>query len=109
MTKKRKVRWTLLALLWAWAGVMFLVVDLFASPEEFDRMRPDSDLYRATQVVAHEMVGRDYDETPISGPQVLRRAQRDTNLPRDGKWHEWHENGQVALEGRFKHGLRHGA
>ena len=55
--RKRKVRWPLLVLLWAWAGCVFVVIDLFWTVPEFDRVRPRASLYRGMRVVAHRMVG----------------------------------------------------
>jgi hypothetical protein len=59
---KPGVRWTLLVLLWAWALCMALVLDLFRNVEAFDRIRPDTRLYRATRFAAHRMVGEPYRE-----------------------------------------------
>jgi antitoxin component YwqK of YwqJK toxin-antitoxin module len=58
--RRRRVRGVLLVLLWVWAVVIFLIVDLFRSPEEFDRVRPDSRIYRGMQQAAHDLVGEEY-------------------------------------------------
>jgi hypothetical protein len=59
---RRRVRATLLALLWVWALVIFMVVDLFWNVEEFDRVRPEARWYRSARYVAHRMVGEEYRE-----------------------------------------------
>jgi antitoxin component YwqK of YwqJK toxin-antitoxin module len=59
---RRRVRPLLLALLWAWAILVFVVLDLFLDVEEFDRVRPDAALYQGMRRAAHKMVG-----TPDSG------------------------------------------
>lgn len=72
--RKRKVRPVLLVLLWAWAMLMFIVVDLFLNVPEFDRVRPDAMLYRGMRMAAHEMVGERYKgadagtESPVRKP-----------------------------------------
>jgi hypothetical protein len=63
----KRIRWTLLALLWIWAGCMALVLDLFWNIQEFDRIRPGARLYRAVRYVAHRMVGERYAEDDAFG------------------------------------------
>jgi hypothetical protein len=58
----RRVRPLLLVLLWAWAICVFLVLDLFLNVEEFDGIRPRSNLYRGMRFAAHRMVGEPYRE-----------------------------------------------
>jgi len=58
----RRVRFTLLALLWAFAATVFLVVDLFLNVSAFDEIRPRATLYRSVRYVGHSMVGEPYLE-----------------------------------------------
>ena len=37
---RSRVRWTLLALLWVWVILVFVVIDLSLNVEEFDGIRP---------------------------------------------------------------------
>ena len=59
---RKRIRATLLALLWVWAICIFLVLDLFLNVAEFDRVRPRAESYRAMRFVAHQMVGEPYRE-----------------------------------------------
>jgi hypothetical protein len=52
----------LLVLLWIWAGLVFVVLDLFLNVPEFDRVRPRAPVYRGLRVAAHRMVGEPYDD-----------------------------------------------
>ena len=64
---RRRVRKTLLVLLWAWAACIALVVDLFWNVEEFDRVRPRAGFYRDMRFAAHRMVGERYRENDELG------------------------------------------
>jgi hypothetical protein len=55
----------LLVLLWGWAALMFVVVDLFLNVEEFDAIRPRARLYQTMRSVAHDMVGEKIDTTVV--------------------------------------------
>ncbi len=59
---KSPVRWTLLVLLWLWAGCVFMTLDLFRNVPEFDRVRPDWSVYRGMRIAAHRMVGEPLPE-----------------------------------------------
>ena len=65
----------LLALLWVWAILVFVIIDLFRNVEEFDRIRPDSRIYRGMQLAAHEMVGEEYRERRTE-EQIEARIER---------------------------------
>jgi hypothetical protein len=73
---RRRVRPTLLVLLWIWALCVFVVIDLFRNVPAFDRIRPSADVYRATRFAAHKLVGEPYldggfrDELPAERPEV---------------------------------------
>jgi hypothetical protein len=70
----RRVGWRLLILLWVWAALVFVVVDLFRNVPAFDRIRPRAKLYEGMRYAAHEMVGEPYQEedkallVPVTGP-----------------------------------------
>ena len=79
--KKRRIRPVLLVLLWAWAIVVFLVIDLFWNVPEFDGVRPRAPLYQGMRKAAHEMVGEKYvdPEAPAEPMRVqgeLMAAER---------------------------------
>lgn len=81
-----RVRWQLLVLLWAWAGCVALILDLFLNVDEFDGVRPRAPLYRAMRITAHEMVGepiRDIDSAsiPQSRPRRSESVRRASVLP----------------------------
>jgi hypothetical protein len=68
--RTKRVGWRLLALLWVWAALMFLVVDLFLDAPGLDRVRPRAPIYRAMRMTAHEMVGETYrEEQPATLPK----------------------------------------
>jgi len=74
--RRSGVRLVLLLLLWAWAALVFVVIDLFYDVPEFDRIRPRAELYRAMRYVAHEMVERPYTEDDDFGRALpTSRAQ----------------------------------
>jgi len=58
---RRRVRPVLLVLLWVWAILVFVIVDLFRNVPAFDRIRPTARLYEGMRKAAHEMVGEPYD------------------------------------------------
>ncbi|MHC4974273.1 MAG: HEAT repeat domain-containing protein [Planctomycetota bacterium] len=60
----------LLVLLWAWALLMLVVVDLFLNVDELDNVRPRAPLYRGMRRAAHGMVGERYWEADVSGPRA---------------------------------------
>jgi HEAT repeat protein len=72
--RKPRVRLVLLVLLWVWVACVVLILDLFLNVEEFDSVRPDAKLYRATRYAAHKVVGEPYrdgdfaDELPPAPP-----------------------------------------
>lgn len=126
---KRRVRWTLLALLWVWAGCVFLVIDLFLNVEEFDGVRPRARMYRAMRHVAHEMVGeRSRDPefesvAPVAVGGVTARAGGPEGFQtlvyadgakaeegewragrREGDWVFYHPDGSVAARERYEAG-----
>lgn len=108
--KSKRVRWTLLALLWVWAILVFLVIDLFMDVEEFDRVRPELEIYEATRYAAHKLVDSGYSDSDF---ESLAPTDAVSNLtangaPRDGKWSAKHENGKLAVEGEYRHGRRAG-
>ena len=128
--KKKRVRWTLLVLLWAWALVMFLVIDLFLDVDEFDGVRPNSSLYRGMRRVAHRMVGTPYDDpmeeteatlrTAEPAPKVWKRAPRrgrrlhrylprgpDRGFKSHGTYSMWNDPPGKG-EGEYREGARHG-
>jgi HEAT repeat protein len=70
LPRKRRVRWTLLALLWVWAILIFLMVDLFFNVDEFDAIRPRAEVYRATRYAAHQMVGEPYVDDDFGSPEA---------------------------------------
>ncbi|MHC5011611.1 MAG: hypothetical protein ACYTG6_11790 [Planctomycetota bacterium] len=74
--KAPRVRFRLLLLLWAWAGCVFLTLDLFLNVEEFDAVRPRATLYRGMRVAAHRMVGERCDGAFDESPARTRRAPR---------------------------------
>jgi hypothetical protein len=61
-----RVRLTLLVLLWAFAGTVFLVVDLFLNVPAFDEVRPRAKLYRSMRYVG----------LPRTSPRGSRRPAR---------------------------------
>jgi antitoxin component YwqK of YwqJK toxin-antitoxin module len=118
----RRVRPLLLVLLWVWAGCVFVVVDLFRNVEEFDAVRPRSQLYHGMQRAAHELVDTPFDERelPRDGTesgfgefQEKRRLRRPIPLKRD--WY-WVDHGTQAqrrdpigrAEGELRDGKREG-
>ena len=90
---KRRVGWRLLILLWIWVVCVFAVVDLFLNVPEFDRIRPDAEIYRSTRYVAHKLVGVPYEESDEFGrgnassdPEALAEVrQRVAALGRNGR------------------------
>ncbi len=52
-----RIRPVLLVLLWIWAILVFVVVDLLLDVEAFDRIRPESDFYRSLRAAGHDMSG----------------------------------------------------
>lgn len=84
---RSRVRWTLLALLWVWAILVFVVIDLFLNVEEFDRIRPGGRTYRGMRMVAHDLVGEKYEELEqaevagASTPRSRSREQREARRP----------------------------
>ncbi|MHC5051284.1 MAG: HEAT repeat domain-containing protein, partial [Planctomycetota bacterium] len=60
--RKPRIRVVLLVLLWVWVACVAVVVDLFLNVEEFDSVRPQAEIYRATRYAAHKMVGEPYRE-----------------------------------------------
>ena len=68
-TARRRVGWRLLSLLWVWALLVFVVVDLFLNVLEFDHIRPDAAWYRATRFAAHKIVGEAYTENDMFAAQ----------------------------------------
>jgi len=57
---RRRIRPTLLVLLWVWALCVFTVVDLFWNVPEFDTVRPRSVAYQSMRYAAHDLVGEPY-------------------------------------------------
>lgn len=57
---RRRIRPLLLVLLWVWAVLVFVVIDLFRNVPAFDRIRPESKLYEGMRKAAHEIVGEPY-------------------------------------------------
>jgi hypothetical protein len=81
----RRIRWTLLVLLWLWVGCIVLVLDLFWNVSAFDRVRPDATLYRATRYVAHRLVGERYVDDDAFGratPEVAPYRPERTSMIR---------------------------
>jgi hypothetical protein len=75
----------LLFLLLVWAALMFLLFDLFLNVEQFDRIRPESQLYEGMRFAAHEMVGEPYYDDMASPGTVSvagRTVSRDASVPR---------------------------
>lgn len=69
---RRRVRPHLLVLLWIWAALVFVVLDLFLNVPEFDGIRPRAPLYRAMRMTAHELVNEPYleDAPAITAPSL---------------------------------------
>jgi HEAT repeat protein len=67
---RKRVRGTLLILLWAWVIVVFMTLDLFFNVSGFDSVRPRSETYRAARYAAHKMVGEEYVDGDFPNPQV---------------------------------------
>jgi len=67
---RKRVRWTLLILLWAWVIVLFLTLDLFFNVSGLDAVRPRSETYRAARYAAHKMVGEEYLDGDFPNPRV---------------------------------------
>jgi hypothetical protein len=67
---RKRVRWTLLILLWAWVIVVVMTLDLFFNVSGFDSVRPRSETYRAARYAAHKMVGEEYVDGDFPNPQV---------------------------------------
>lgn len=78
----RRVRWTLLVLLWIWAACVFTVLDLFKNVEEFDRIRPDSRIYEGMRVAAHRMIGEPIQVAVPAPPAVGIPLARDLERAR---------------------------
>jgi antitoxin component YwqK of YwqJK toxin-antitoxin module len=70
----RRVRPTLLVLLWVWVACVALAVDLFLNVPAFDRIRPRARLYGEMRRAGHEMVGEPIEEAePVAGTASTRR------------------------------------
>jgi len=80
-SKRRGIRPVLLVLLWMWALVMFLVVDLFFNVDEFDHVRPDAPLYRGMRKVAHDLVGERFEDEDLAGGSVAVAAAPEARQP----------------------------
>jgi len=127
---KKPIRWMLLVLLWAWALVMFIVVDLFLDVEEFDHVRPRTRGYRGMRRAAHEMVGTKYDD-PVEAAEIvagfvapkqpepekkkhrgrilhryLPRSSSSTSV-RHGTYTQWNDPPEKGA-GELLKGMRHG-
>jgi antitoxin component YwqK of YwqJK toxin-antitoxin module len=76
---KGGIRWTLVVLLWAWAVVIFVVIDLFLDVEEFDGIRPRVSTYRGMRRAGHELVGTAYRD-PVEAAEI--RAKLPALPPR---------------------------
>ena len=80
----RRVRFTLLVLLWIWAICVFTVVDLFWNVSEFDGVRPRAAIYEGMRRAAHKMVGEPYQDDGndhILLARVTRRQDADSPDP----------------------------
>lgn len=73
--RRRRVRWTLLVLLWLWAASVFLVLDLFLNVSVFDEVRPTARIYRATRYAAHRLVGEPYEGAEFGSDEALARPR----------------------------------
>ena len=128
---KRRVRPTLLILLWAWALVVFVAIDLFLNVPEFDRVRPDARIYQGMRMAAHDMVGEPYEgdgaaaaeavtawapesdrmtasaylgrksAPPGTRPAHTLRTYRRTKFRNHGTWTEWNLPGLQPGEGEL--------
>lgn len=65
-----RIRPLLLALLWVWAGCVFLVLDLFLDVPAFNGLRPRSSLYSGMRAAAHRMVGTALEDQGSPSPRV---------------------------------------
>jgi len=75
-TRSRRIRPLLLVLLWAWAGCVALVLDLFLNVAAFDAIRPRAPLYTGMRGVAHAMVGEPLGHEAASpAPRPARTAE----------------------------------
>ena len=111
---KSRTSWRLLVLLWIFGVCVFLVVDLFLNVAEFDEVRPDWQIYRATRFVAHDMVGEKYEGGSIANEVAAitsnssRKPASTGGRPRNGHWRELYADGTVAVQGSYRNGKRHG-
>ena len=76
MKQARRIRPRLLVLLWIWAVLMFVVVDLFRNVSEFDRIRPQARVYRAMRYSAHKLVGESYTDGDFAETLPARTVAR---------------------------------
>ena len=72
--KPRRVRWTLLVLLWIWAITIFATLDLFTNVGEFDTIRPRAAIYRGMRIAAHKMIGEPIAETASSSTAIRAKS-----------------------------------
>jgi len=72
-----RVRWTLLVLLWVWAVLVFVTIDLFLNVKEFDGIRPRAGLYCGMRTAAHKMIGEPtLDSNFVDSPALVRARAR---------------------------------
>jgi hypothetical protein len=94
-TPRKRVRVTLLVLLWIWAGSVFLVLDLFLNVPEFDAVRPRAGFYWAMRKTAHDMVGESMcDPSPWDA-----RVGISHEVVEDARWEDL-ERIREAIEDR---------
>lgn len=133
---RRRIRPVLLVLLWVWAILVFVVVDLFRNVPAFDRIRPEARLYEGMRKAAHRMVGEPYRgplrvardpattaanadgggadperarrEPP--GERSVYRALRHVGVERNatGGYTKWNDPGNRPGRGTLRHGQRDG-
>jgi len=73
MSKNKRIHPRLLILLWIWAILMFVVVDLFRNVPEFDRVRPEWHTYKKMRLAAHRLVDEPSDFA-VSTPTAIART-----------------------------------
>lgn len=71
--RSRRIRPLLLILLWIWAVLVFVILDLFWTIDELDAVRPRASIYEGMRAAAHKMVGEPLPQEFRSRPQ--RRSQ----------------------------------
>lgn len=111
----RRVRATLLVLLWIWTACVALVLDLFSSVSQFDGIRPRSALYRSCRQVAHELVGEPlHDEQsattgarPTATGTGRETLQAELPAALEGHVVEGYTDG-LRGEGEYRSGRKHG-